>query len=309
MKKTTTLATKLFLMLFALSSFNVWAQKAAHEFSVYADGGISTYCFQPSTREVNFDGLSNTNKPGFKVNSSIGFCSDMGIGFTGFFSHQVGIHTSAGFGLMNVKSKANLYYITKGLTDRNGEETELHTRLINYTEIHKTMYVTIPVMLQFQTRMKQYWNFSKSQKVGFYAMGGVKLSFLFNNKFEAGVDSLFNAGYYPKFNNWAATQKFELLGDFGGSSSEGKLDFGVLVSVAVEMGVKWRIDKNIFVYTGAFFDCGLNDPIKDKRLPYGSFIDPNQLSDLSLLKFSDRINLMMAGIKLRFAFTRNQRPF
>jgi hypothetical protein len=267
------------------------------------------YCFQPSTKGVSFASLNPANKPGFKVNSSLGFSSDFGIGFTGFFSRQVGIHTSVGFGLFNVKSKMNLYYITPDFKDRFGYVYDLHTQLLDYTEIHKAMFVTIPVMLQFQTKQKQYWDWTRSQKAGFYALGGVKVNLLFNNRYEAGVDQLFNAGYFPKEDNWQATQTFAGLGYYDGINTEGKLDFGVMVLFACETGVKWRIDNNIFVYTGVFFDCALNDPTKEKRQPYGNFTAPEYLPDLTLLKFSERVNFMAVGIKLRFAFTKQQRPY
>jgi hypothetical protein len=296
MKITTIFAMQLFTIIFVLSSLHVAAQKkAAPEFAIYANGGVSTYCFQPIV----------------KGSISLGYSSDFGIGFTGFFSQQVGIHTSAGFGFFNVKSKLDLYHITPGLYDKNGILFDLHTKLIGYTEIHKTMFVSIPVMLQFQTKQKQYWNWTRTQKAGFYAQAGVKVHLMFNNQYEVNVEQLSNAGYYPEYDNWAATQMFADFGVFDkGYSAAGKLDFGVLVLFASEIGVKWRIDNNLFVYTGAFFDCGLNNPIKDSRQPYGNFIyERDLLNNLTLLNFSDRINLMTAGIKLRIAFSRNQRPY
>jgi hypothetical protein len=302
-------------MVLALSSLQIMAQKAPHEFSVYACGGVSTYSFHP--RAVNYteslgyatDFGSQFHQSTRKENSSIGFSSDFGFGFTGFLSQQIGIHTSAGFGLLNVKSKRTLSYVKEGIMiDIHDRFYELHTKLENYTEIHKTLFVSIPLMLQFQTKQKQYWNWTRTQKAGFYAQAGVKVHFLFGNKYEVNVDSLFNAGYYFDFNNWAATQKFAEygFGPFEGNNAAGKLDFGVMVLFACEAGVKWRIDNNIFVYTGAFFDCGLNDPVKNSRQPQENFTSQQQLSDLTLLRFSDKINLMMVGIKLRMAFTRRQ---
>ncbi|MCL1849827.1 MAG: hypothetical protein FWF70_00190 [Bacteroidetes bacterium] len=310
MKRTTTFIVNLCVILFAISSLPLLAQrvqKAPHEFSVYADGGISTYCFQPSTKGVLFAEFRSTNKPGFKINSSVGFSSELGFGFTGFLSRQVGIHTGVGFGMLNVKSKANLYSITPSYTG-TGYPCDLHIKLMGYTEIHRTMFVTIPVMLQFQTRQKQYWNLSKSQKAGFYAQGGVKLHFLFNNKYAAGVDTLFRAAYFPELDNWAATQKFAGLGKMDGNKTDGSLDFGTMALFACEAGVKWRIDNNIFVYTGVFFDCALNDPLKkDNRKSYESYINLQDFEELTLLKFSERINLMVVGIRIRAAFTKYQR--
>ena len=295
MKRTTIFATPLFIMLFALNSLHVLAQrKAPPEFSIYAEDGISTYCYQPRIKGA----------------SSLGNSFDFGFGFTGFFSQQVGIHISAGFGLLNVKSKLDLNYLTLNLEDDNHEPFELHTKLIGYNELHKTMFVSIPVMLQFQTKQKQYWSWTRTQKAGFYAQAGIKINLLFNNQYETSIDTLFNAGYYTRLNNWAATQYFAGLGKFDKiPNGSGNLDFGVMVLFSCEAGVKWRIDNNIFVYTGAFFDCALHDPFKDSRRDDIDYSLPLEIKEIPLLKCADKVNLMVVGIKVRFAFSRNQRPY
>jgi len=312
-------ATKLFIILFALSTLQVTAQKkAAHEFSIYADGGIATYLFYPLNSNFSPTNYNSIYEARSKVNTSVGFSSDFGVGFTGFLSHQVGIHTSVGFGLYNVKTRANLYTLRTGLYDSNNNEYfDLHTLVTDYTEIHKTMFVTIPLMIQFQQRQKQYWDWTRSQKAGFYAMGGIRVHFLFNNKYESGIMALDNAAYLTEYKNWAATQMFVGLGHFEGQngapmiSSSGKLDFGVMAMFALETGVKWRVDNNIFVYTGVFFDCGLNDPIRDKRQPYEDldYTSNNRLENFSVMNFSERVNLMVVGVKVRVAFSRRQRGY
>ena len=322
--KTTTLAIILFITLFAFGSLRVAAQKkAAPEFSLYACGGVSTYWFhQLHLPTKGITSLGYNTKYGtefhestFKGIKSLGYSSDFGFGFSGFFSRQVGIHTGVGFGLLNVKSTLNLSNITLNQWDEDAElNYELHTKLTGYTEIHKTMFVTIPLMLQFQTKQKQHWNFNKTQKAGFYAMAGAKAHFLVSNKYATTVTTLSRAAYYPDYgteygSGWAGTQIHQGYGDFSGIDNSGKLDLGVLVLFTCELGVKWYIDKNLFVYTGAFFDCGLYDSTikdKDNRQPYETFTSPEQLAELKLLKFSDKINLMVAGIKIRFAFSRRQ---
>jgi hypothetical protein len=299
MKKTTTktakFAKKLLVLLLMFSSLHLMAQKAPHEFSINAAAGISTYAFSPTPKKA----------------SSLGYNCDFGFGFTGFFSRQVGVHVGAGFGLFNVKSKVNkLYSLTPDLYDKDIElHYELHTTLNGYNDIHKTLYINLPVMIHFQTIQKQYWSWKNTQKAGFYAMGGFKVLFLFNNKYEARVPTMYNAAYYPTLNNWADTQEFKGFGTFKGNAVTGSLDFGVLVTFSLEMGVKWRIENNMFIYTGVFFDCGLNDPIKDSRKPYNQFTEPYQLKEMTILKYADRANLMAVGVKVHFAFSRKARAF
>jgi hypothetical protein len=274
------------------------ANKPAHEFSANVSGGFANYLFKGSPKNT----------------ISVGFGTDIGFGFTGFVGHQVGFHAGAGFGLYNVRSKTpDLKSITTPLFDQEyGLTYDLHTTLMGYTEIYKTMYVSIPVMFQFQTKQKQYLNWRRSQKAGFYAQGGVKVLFLIDNKFETRLDTMQNWAYYPKEKNWAKTQKFKGFGSFEGTTNTGIMDFGVMVMASLEAGAKWRISSNFFIYTGAFFDCALNDPMKENREPYEKFNDPLQNGDLEhipLLTFMEKANLMSVGVKLRFAFTRYQRPY
>jgi hypothetical protein len=275
------------------------AQKAPHEFSVNAGAGISTYAFTPIPKKA----------------SSLGYITDFGFGFTGFISRQVGIHVGVGFGLFNVKSKVDtLYNLKKNLSDfdEHGKELpyELHTKLINYNDMHKSLFINIPIMFHYQSYQKQYWSWKKTQKAGFYARGGVKLLLLLNNQYEATIPTMYNKAYYPTIDNWADTQEFKGLGTFVGNTQKGDLDFGLLATLSLEAGVKWRIENNLFIYTGVYFDCGLNDPIKDNRKLWGDFKDGldafNLLNEVSILNYtnSSRANLMVVGIKLHFAFSK-----
>jgi len=303
--KTANSAKKLFLLLLMMSSLCVIAQrgKPPHEFSLNAGGGVSTYAFSPVQ----------------KGSSSIGYNFDIGIGFTGFVGQQFGIHVGAGLGQFNVKSKIKeLYTRTPNLydelwTDERAKYFDLHTTLKDYTDIHKSLYISIPIMLQFQSIQKQYWSWKNTQRAGFYAMGGIKLLLWVNNKYEARVPSMYNLAYFPEMDNWADSPWFKGFGTFEGNTVEGKFDFGVLATFSLELGVKWRIENNMFIYTGAFFDCGLYDPIKDSRKPFGDFKDGldavKLLEEVTILKHSDRANLMAVGIKIHFAFSRKQRPF
>jgi len=294
-------ALKLFLMLFALSSFHVMAQRSPAEFSLHAAGGVSTYCFAPSPKPY----------------SSVGFSSDFGVGFTGFLNQQLGIHVGIGFGLFNVKSKvSDLKTVTVDpkLYDIDDQGRinpyHLHTTLTGYTEIHKSLFLNIPIMLQFQTQQKQYWSWKQSPKANFYAMGGIKLLFLVNNKYDANVEILSNVAEYYELGSSAGTQTFKNLGKFDvGYSNSDKLGFGVMAMFALELGAKWWLGNNLSIYTGAFFDCGLNDPSKDKRSSYNTYTSVESLESIKMLKVSDRANMMVVGIKLRFAFSKLQRRY
>jgi hypothetical protein len=157
-------------------------------------------------------------------------------------------------------------------------------------------------MLQFQTKQNTAINMKKGQKANFYAMAGVKTLLLFKNKFEAKVESLYNAAYYPEFDNWADTQIFAGLSTFDGNNVDGNFRLNILAMIAFETGVKWRIGKAVYLYTGACFDLGMNDPSKKIRKPFEHYIYEEHLSSLTLLKLADKMSLMNVGVKLRLAF-------
>jgi hypothetical protein len=283
----------IFFALLLTGYYSTHAQTAPHEFSVFAAGGFAANCYQPVSKDI----------------SSVGFSSDFGFGFTGFVSQQIGFQIGAGFGIFNIKSKAtNLVSSICGkLKNDNGLDYDLYTTLIGVTEVHKTFFLQIPAMIQFQTKMKPAWDWTRSQKSGFYALTGVKALFLVSNRYETHVSELYNAAYFPDLDNWAATQKFKGFGGFNeGYPAMGKLDFGVMALFAFEAGMKWRISKTACLYSGVYFDCGLNDPTKKSRQSYTNYKYEKDLEDLTILKFADKLNYMAGGIKVRVAFTYNQ---
>jgi len=282
----------LFLMFFALSNQLLAQKTVPAEFNVHAAGAFSTY-LQPA-----FEG------------SSVGYNGDFGLGFTGFFSRNVGINIGLGLGFFNIKSTVTGLEtnIKHGLDDKvNNLKYDLYTTLSNYTEVHKPLFLNIPIMLVFQTQKDQQWSWKQSQRPSFYLICGAKALLLFNNKYEVSVDTITNKAYYPALNNWATTQEFAGLGSFNnegaGYKSSGKMEFGIIVAAAIELGVKWRTEGSVAIYTGAFFDFGF--PIKDNRTPYEEYISEEKLKNATLMKFADTY-LMTAGIRVRIAFSKRQ---
>jgi hypothetical protein len=74
---------------------------------------------------------------------------------------------------------------------------------------------------------------------------------------------------------------------------------------AFESGIKWRISDYLYLYTGAYFDCGWNDPTKNNRKPVSNYTAVEHLENFSVLEFYDKSILMGIGIRLRLAFYKN----
>jgi len=236
---------------------------------------------------------------------SIGYNADIGGGFTGFAGQHCGFHIGVGLGLFNVKVKVgDLENFTPNKTDANGYDFDLYTTLSGYSETHKTLSLTVPLMFQFQTKMKPVRNLEKNHKQCFYAMTGAKLQMLFNRSYNAEITTLYNAAWYHEAHNWAATQTFAGLGDFVGKDANEKFGIGFLAMFTFETGMKWKLREHLNLYAGVYFDCGLNDPTKDHRKPVSDYTEVEHLAGLSLLSFYNKSILMGTGIKLRVAFTK-----
>ena len=285
---------KLVAILLAMNSLQMSA-KSPNELSIYGGGGFSAFHCQPS--------LSGS--------SSGGFSGDLGGAFTAFVSSQVGFHVGAGLGIYSIENKVKeLYTYTPDLRDDNNYIFDLHTTLFNYRETHRTFYLSIPLMLHVQSNMNRSWNRRQNQDIGFYLLTGIKANILFSRKYESEVGSLFNTAYYQYLDNWAATQKFEGLGLFDETkNTKGTLDFGILAMFTIEAGPKWVLSNNMLLYTGVYFDYGLIDPSKGGREPVEKYTYPKDLENLPLLAYTDKMNLMTIGLKVRLAFARNTSPY
>lgn len=276
---------KTIIILLLISGLCVSAQIPSNEFSVYGGGGFSFFHLQPAIHDA----------------SSSGFSGDFGIGYTYFFNRQCGIHIGAGFGLYNVICKVpKIEIVTSGLFDKNNYIYNLHTTLSDYRETYKSMFLNVPLMIQYQTKR------DKKDKKGLYATGGIKVLILPKTKYKAAVATLFNAAYYPEMDNWAATQSFVGLGLFDGNSATGNLGFDVLTVFTIETGIKQRISDNNLLYIGVYFDYCFNNFSKKNREMPNNYTAAEHLTELTLLKFTDKMNITTVGIKLRLTLQRKK---
>jgi len=281
----------------AMSSLYVSAQ-AIHEYSVYGGGGLSTLRYQ----------LSQGDRSG-------GVGGDFGVGYTYFISKERvtgtgkifnefwGIHTGLGFGFYNAKAKLNnVETITKGLKDSEAvfNQFDLHSTLSGYKETQKAVCLNIPAMAIFQINQ-------------IYAMGGFKFGIPLGGKYKSKDATFTNKAWYPELENWLEEQEFAGYG-VSRRNSDGKLKRGVTVDFALESGWKWYINKNFSVYTGLYFDCGLNNVSKNSKKSFvnytsanaGNFTTNSVLSSYRDNKeqsvFTDKVKMMAVGVKVRLAY-------
>jgi len=284
----------------AISSMYLPAQ-VIHEFSAYGGGGLSTLQYK----------LTDGNRSG-----RMG--GDFGMGYTFInanwqavetgtvSSAQWGLHTGIGFGLYN--AIANLKDVkthSSSLKDDEGDDFYLHTTLSKYKEMQNAWYLNIPVMGLYQTTM---WNQL------FYGMGGLKFGIPLSSKFKVKNTMLENEAEYYKLENSIKEPQFAGYGKFN-KSFDGNIGLDFSLIMALEGGVKWRISNNLHIYTGLYFDYGLNNASKGSYKEFVNF-PKNNPSDFTtnsaltsysnsnpkeLKMFTEKIHLMAVGVKVRIA--------
>ena len=279
------------ILLIAMSGQYVWAQ-ATHEFSAYGGFGLSTLSYQLSAGSRN-GGVGGDFGAGYTYING----RERVTGTGNIIREDWGIYTGLGVGLYNAKAKiSNVTTQTNGLTDDENEQFDLYTRLSSYKENHSTLLLTIPLMGLFQYDR-------------YYGMGGFKLGVPVMSNFKSKKATLVNEAYYEKYNNWCREEQFAGYGEFRGRDSNGKMKFGASMMLALEAGAKWRIRRNIYLYSGLYFDYGLNNFAKKNQK---DFVNPfnyqggeTTFTTNSVLSvYTEKIRVMAVGVKVRVAMTK-----
>ena len=287
---------RIIITVMTVTLFSLYAS-AQHEYSVYGSGGFAPLSYKLSSG----DGSGRMG-------------GDIGVGYTYFFRplevimksgmiyrSEWAVYSGAGLSFYNAKAKLNdLTAVSKGLDDGTGEYSnfDMYTTLSGYNETQSALFLNIPVMAQFH--MEQY-----------YAAAGLKAAIPLSGKYKPKDAKLTNKAYYPDLNNWLEDGNWRGLGEFKGKNAKGDLDLGFTVMLALEAGMKWRIYSNILVYTGVYFDMGLNNSLKKSDNKFVNYTNgsPENFTTNSVLhsysekdnKMCDKARIMSVGVKVRFA--------
>ena len=264
-----------------------------HEFSLYGGGGLSTLNYNPAQ--------GNLDK---------GFGGKVGLGYTYFLSPSWGIGTGLELSFYNVKANArNLLDSTLSSDILGGVVSAMYFKpnYTNYRETQRATYLQIPLMVQFQhPAFKQHlWYASAGVRVGITALSGT---------YKGSADQLMTSGYYPsinqEFTNWPSRGFLTITEP----RTSGDLDFSATTALALEGGLKWRLSEKWKLYTGLYFDYGLND-VSPKHLnepmvafqsnnptvfKYGSLLNTTRQSDGNV--YNRKINTIAAGVNVRITF-------
>ena len=295
MKRQIIISIALFLFFGAKGLF------AQHEFSVYSGGGLST---------LNYDVTAGKQKNGLG--------GHFGLGYQYLFAPKWGVGTGVELAFYNARYNASNLFSTYMTTDIQGADFQFRSEINNLKEKQRAAMLQIPLMLYHQSKKTE-----NSNRQYYGAVGG-KIGIPLKGKYRATAD-LSNAGYYAHENSLYDTQEFMGFGNFPNRKANGELDFKTTFFASAEAGVKWNLNDKYSLYTGVYFDYGLNNIKKQQDVSSTSPIveynktNPTEFAVNSVLQsqyygfgrgvvmsgapqaFTDKVIPIAVGIKLKLA--------
>jgi len=165
-----------------------------------------------------------------------------GFGYTYFFTPSWGFGGGLEKAFYNTERKWKEYTKQPYVVD----DIEYRSTAFGYKEEKIFRFLQIPLMLQYQSENK------------FYAKAGTKIGIPLSGKNKMFADSVKNSGYREFEDFEYTTQEFMGFGTFKNQKSEEKLSLQTAILLSAEAGMKWRIKKSLRLYTGLYFDYGLD---------------------------------------------------
>jgi len=272
-----------------------------------------TFCQKLVKHEVSIWGTggSSTLKYDLKIGKPEGSMGGaVGVGYTYFFAKNMGIGTGVELAFYKASAKLNRITNSYMAVDPEGEEFLFQSTVSGYKESQNATLLNIPIMLHLEFPMK---------KSRFYAAGGLKIGIPIYTNYKVKNGTFKNTGYYEyEDHNYEGPEALG-FGTFQANRSSKKIDLDVAAILALEAGFKWKLQGNPVLYTGVYFDYGLNDIGKDdcvkelieynsqspREFIHNSMLTSQYVTDTHSDCFTNKIYPMAFGVKIRLAFNLN----
>lgn len=268
-------------------------EQSKHELSVSGGIGLST---------LKFD--VNNGDHTQKIGGTISF------GYSYFFNDNWAINT--GLEITNYNSDATLNSFTDSYSAKDTEgDFTFNTSVSDYKEEQRSIFLNIPVMGQFQTPVMDNHKF--------YVAAGAKIGIPVSSSYKTSGANFETSGTYPG----ETISNVPGLGfhKFTGKKVDEDLKLKTAFMLSLETGMKWALPSSMSLYTGIYFDYGLNDiRNSDKDLKFLTYQDPStgtKAEDFHLnsalqsqytengrtQSMTDKAIPMALGLKVRLAFS------
>ena len=304
MKKVILLLTICFTSMasFAQQATSQVRQQNKHEVSLWGTYGLSTLKYDLSYGERDFWGLGYSG----------------GIGYNYFLNYNWSIGTGAEFSVLSSTADfANLRdnTIVAGYLSKDAP-LNLAIDATNYEQTYKAFYINVPIMAKYQLDV---WKQHK-----FYAAGGMKIGIPFKGEYS--TEGTYNARGYQRAGNGSNVGSAINITKYGFGTRNVNLsgeeyDLDINYMLAVEAGMKWKLNDKLSLYTGLYADFGLVDIRKGEEgkdfFQYNTdnnYLFTNYTTNNALYSkytpevngqsntFTDRVSTVSAGLKVQLAF-------
>lgn len=270
-------------------------EQAAHEISVTGGFGLSSLKF-------SLDNGDHKQKVG----------GLLGVNYSYFFNESFSINS--GLEVTLYSSEATMNSFTDKYTATDTEESFVfNTAVSDYKEKQRSAYLNIPIMGQYQLPVLDEHKF--------YAAAGVKIGLPLNGSYKTSDANFETSGTY--YNQTTITDSPGLgFYKFKGKEVDKDIDFKTAWILSLETGMKWKVSPSMSLYTGIYFDYGMNDIRKgDKNQKFLTYESPDKgkkaedfhLNSMLQSQYStdgtsnksmtDKVVPMALGLKLRLAFS------
>jgi hypothetical protein len=250
----------------------------SHEFSIYGTGGMPSLSYKFDAGKV-----------------SGGFGGGGGVGYTYNISPKFGITTGVEFTLYGSKVTSDAFSGQYNTPDDNGDDFRFAYSVSGYEEKQNATLLTIPVMAQYSTG---------SKSISVVLAGGLKFGLPMSATTTVSQGSITTSGTYVYEDQiYTDLPQHGFVTGQSVSTIKNDINLGFSTILSLEAGLRFSLSKKVGLYTGLFFDYGLNSiqKYRDKQVVEYQPLDPSRFKYNSILNTGmvDKINLMSLGVKIK----------
>ena len=184
-------------------------------------------------------------------NTKGGFGCSLNLGYILFFNETWGLST--GIGIQWYQATGTINYLDSSpSTDTDGDNYDFRTYYNNWKEKQKIVLLDVPVGALYHKQFKKIY--------GLLACLGFKMSVPVKPAYEAAGGDITTTGYYQQWNvelEDMPQHNFTTITSVPGSDFSAKMVF----SLYADLGGTYKINKNLDLYAGPYFNYGLNNLI------------------------------------------------
>jgi hypothetical protein len=261
------------------------AKTFRHELLLYGAGGASMLKYSLAKDGGKTDGANN-------------IVLTAGLGYTWNINEHIGIVT--GLEITEYESKAEYSAISGdrdyGVTEKN--RFNFGYSITGYIEEQDFILLSVPVMAQY--------NFPMSGSIVSYLSGGLKIGYPVQAKATISSTAINTFGhYYYENQTYTGLPQYGFITNNKSASMERDIDTNISVALSLEAGLKFLLLDKILLYSGIYFDYGLNSLRSEKEMQLINYqeLNPSDLRYGSILNtsFVDDVRLFGIGLKLRLS--------